>query len=104
MKPVEAEHMKRNMSYSIYEYASRPFDEFKRNAVAVLEHHFNNHELCGPWCAYLKLEGDQTEQNKLRYRCKTKNAKLYSQMKVIHDKFTTDKSLREIHHRWHTNK
>lgn len=39
----------------------------------------------------------------LKYRCKTKNAKLHEQMKEVPDAFTTREWLQDLHHDVHTN-
>jgi hypothetical protein len=50
---------------------------------AVLDHHFDNHEFCGPWCPRKRMTAAQLAASDRFYRCKTKDAKLY---KVLQDK------------------
>jgi hypothetical protein len=72
------------------------------NAVrSVLEHHFNNHSLCGEWCKLKKLKEKELEEAMLKYRCKVKNAIFYSQVKELFEEFY--KLLKEMLHEWDTN-
>jgi hypothetical protein len=50
------------------------FKEFKKAAKAVLEHHFNNHKLCGEWCPANNWKEDEKQLKKLKYGCKVKHA------------------------------
>jgi hypothetical protein len=47
---IYAERMKQQMSWTLRLYASGSFEDFQTAVTAVLEHHFNNHNLCGTWC------------------------------------------------------
>jgi hypothetical protein len=69
--------------------------------LAVLEHHFNNHTVCGPWCHVKLLQGKEREEAKLNYRSKVKNKKFYLQVKQIFDDFV--ELVHEMMHRWDTN-
>jgi hypothetical protein len=99
----DAERMKRNFAYFLHMYRKHPFHEFQKAGQAVLEHHFNNHELCGDWCPANKWQGEDKDKM-LKYRCKKINAKLYEQMKQIHDIYTEPDNLRDIWHEVHSNK
>jgi hypothetical protein len=68
-----------------------------------IEHHFNNHTLCGEWCASKKLTDRGESAYRLHYRCKDKNKKMYEKIKDIHAIFTTNEKLREIYHKVNTN-
>jgi hypothetical protein len=99
---MDAERLKRNMSYAIRTTcASKDLSVMKKAVESVLEHHFNNHSLCGDWCRLKKLAGDELEQEKLKYRCKEKNKQFYLQVKKIFEDFYLQ--LDEMLHEWDTN-
>jgi hypothetical protein len=100
----DAERMKRNFAYFIHMYRHDTFKAFKKNAQAVLEHHFNNHEFCGEWCPANQWQEDEKKLKALKYRCKVKHEKLYEQMAAIHNTYTDVWNLREIYHEFHSNK
>jgi hypothetical protein len=47
-------------------YQKYPFHQFQKAARAVLEHHFNDHTLCGDWCPAKNWEGADKD-NELKY-------------------------------------
>jgi hypothetical protein len=100
---VDRDRLKQNFRYARAKNVDKAFDLFKDAFQPSIEHHFNNHTLCGEWCAAKKLidRGESTAH--LHYRCKTKNAKMYEKMKEVHAIFTTDVKLSEIHHKVNTN-
>jgi hypothetical protein len=97
----DAERLKRNLSFCIRTNVQKTFDEFKTAMNAVLEHHFDCHEYCdAEWCAHLR----EDDGKKRYYRCKKKNKKLYEQLRTVTEKFFTDERLKEIYHKFNTNK
>jgi hypothetical protein len=96
--------MKRNFAYMIHMYPHNSFPKFKVAAKAVLEHHFNNHKLCGDWSPAQKWKDDEVQRKALKYRCKVRHAELYKQMLTIHNAYTDVWNLREIYHEVHSNK
>jgi hypothetical protein len=101
---ADAERLKRNMNSALHEFKSHDFPTFKRMIWAVLNHHFNIHDTCGDWCRSRRHAGNAKELAKLHYRCKDKNAELYTQLLAIWEVYCTDECLKEVHHKWHTNK
>ena len=101
---ADAERLKRNMNYALHEYKSHDFETFKKMIWCVLEHHFNIHDNCGPWCRSLQYKDNPEELKKLHYRCKVKDDVLYQQLREIWDVYCTDVALKDVHHCWHTNK
>jgi hypothetical protein len=104
MTVADAERLKRNLTYALHQYKSATFEIFKRMIWALLYHHFNIHDTCGEWCAYLRNKDKPEELKKLHYRSKEKNPKLYQQLLTIWEVYGTDEALKEVHHEWHTNK
>ena len=47
MTKMDAERMKRRMSWTLRLHCGGTYEEFRRAVTAVLEHHFDNHEFCG---------------------------------------------------------
>jgi hypothetical protein len=51
---VDAERMKRRLSWTLRLHCHGTYEEFKTAVLAVLEHHFDNHEFGGDWCQFAK--------------------------------------------------
>ena len=103
---IDAERMKRRMSWTLRLHSGGTFEEFVRAVLAVLEHHFNNHEHCGDWCKSAREEQGTEEEMRergLRFRCKEKDAKLYDFMKTHHESFMEEAKLRQLWHQYDTN-
>jgi hypothetical protein len=63
MTKVDAERMKRRMSYTLRLHTKGTYDEFRVAVTAVLEHHFDVHEFCGAWCP-ARTEGSEGDVSK----------------------------------------
>ena len=70
----------------------------------VLEHHFDRHENCGPWCPKIKWRDEPEQLEKLCYRDKDKDKSTYLQLRKIRDPFFTLEKLEELRHGHDTNK
>jgi hypothetical protein len=110
-RPGDAERLKRNFAYFLHMYRAAPWEKFRHMSNAVVEHHFNNHEYCEEWCPVLKRrerirkgEIEEDETSDLKYRSKTGNERLYTQVRAYHDAYTTDSALWELWHEVHSNK
>jgi hypothetical protein len=102
---ADAERLKRNLSYAVHEYKLVKFPTFKKMVWSVLYHHFGKHDTCDVrWCRALQHKENPVELKKLHYRCCEKDAWLYQQMLDIWNTYCTDAALRQLHHKWHTNK
>jgi hypothetical protein len=83
---------------------NKPFDEFKRNSNAVIEHLFDDHTYCShEWCPVLKAQA-KLQEYKGVYRCKVKHAREYEQIKSALAPYLTDAKLKEIHHLYDSQK
>jgi hypothetical protein len=72
-------------------------------AKAVLEHHFDNHEHCGPWCRR-KMMSMEEQESTGRYYCNKKNdAALYEELNRLTERFISIDKLREVAHGMDTN-
>jgi hypothetical protein len=60
----------------------------KRAVECVLQHHFNNHSICGEdWCRVKNLEGNELVEAKLKYHLKDTNKGFYLQVKALFEEF-----------------
>jgi hypothetical protein len=100
----DAERLKRSFAYFLHQFSKRSWKRFVRSARAVLEHHFNCHKYCDKWCPAKKWKKEDRLRAALKYRNKVKDHDLYLQLKEHHDKFTSEKALREMYHEFHSNK
>jgi hypothetical protein len=50
------------------------YEDLKMALEVVLEHHFGDHWLCGPWCPAMYWKDDEKDKKSLNYRCKAKDA------------------------------
>jgi hypothetical protein len=100
---LDAERMKRRMSWTLRLHSHGTFPEFQRAVLAVLEHHFNNHEHCEAWCKAAHGTEEEIREQGLRFRCKVRNKKLYEFLKKHHEKFSEETKLRQLWHRYDTN-
>jgi hypothetical protein len=110
-QPGDAERLKRNFAYFLHMYRTAPCERFRHMLNAVIENHFNSHKYCKEWCPVLKRrerirkgEIEEEDSSDLKYRCKTGNECLYTQVRVYHDAYTTDSALWELWHKVHSNK
>jgi hypothetical protein len=100
--PMDAERLKRNLSYTIWvNCGTKDITILKKAIELVLEHHFNNHSLCGSWCKVKNLTGEERREAMLNYRCKVKNSVFYLQVKELFEEFY--QMLEEMMHEWDTN-
>lgn len=86
----------KNFAYMCRTLSYKQPAEYLDCGKAVLEHHFDNHQYCGDWCRR-KNQTDEERGNKF-YRCKTKDAKLYSFLKDTIERFITMEALTEVAH------
>ena len=101
----DAERIKANFGYWLRQNLPKPFDEFKRTSICIIDHHFNCHDSCDrQWCKFLqcKTEEERKELSKT-YRDKSIHTKMYQQVRDNHDTFMTEEALRQLHHPYHTN-
>jgi hypothetical protein len=79
-------------------FGHRPVEEYCTAANAVLEHHFDNHEFCGPWCRRKNETEEQCKGNGKYYRCKIESPKLYVLLEDKLARFVTLDRLIEMAH------
>ena len=52
MTKVDCLRLKRNFAWWLFTSRHDTLEEFKNAGMAVVEHHFNNHQYCGEWCPH----------------------------------------------------
>ena len=77
---------------------NQPEEEFEQAGLAVIEHHFDNHQFCGDWCQRKQLNQQQPLESKQFYRCKQKDTMLYAVLMSKVQRFITLDCLKEISH------
>jgi hypothetical protein len=98
MTRMDSTRLGKGFGYMIRALPNMQQCQYIAAAEAVLEHHFNNHDNCGPWCQRKRLTADARITNERYYRCKKKDAKLYSKLKEIFARFVTFDRLMEVAH------
>jgi hypothetical protein len=53
---VDRDQLKQNFCYALAKNVDKDFDQFKDAFELSIEHHSNNHTLCGEWCASKKVK------------------------------------------------
>ena len=100
---IDAERMKRRMSWTLRLHSGGTFEEFRTAVLAVLEHHFGNHEHCAAWCKAGEGTKEEIRERGLRFRCKVRDEKLYEFLKTHHEQFMEESKLRQLWHQYDTN-
>jgi hypothetical protein len=63
---MDATRLGKNYGYMIRTLHRIPVDQYEDAGKAVIEHHFDNHDYCGPWCPR-KRETEAERKLKARY-------------------------------------
>jgi hypothetical protein len=103
MTRMDSTRLGKNFSYMIRALKKIPQDDmadakFLAAGKAALDHHFDDHELCGPWCPRKRLTEQQRQASERYYRNKEKDAKLYSILSAKFARFVTLDRLKEVGH------
>jgi hypothetical protein len=103
MTRMDTTRLAKNFGYMARTLKDREPTEYVEAASACLEHHFDNHQFCGDWCKR-KNESDEGKKTSHKYyRCKVKDAKLYSVLSNKMERFCTQDRLEEMAHTLDTN-
>jgi hypothetical protein len=93
MTKMDATRIGKNFSYMIRQLPTMHESQYEAAGKAVLEHHFDNHSYCGPWCPRKRNGNHQGF-----YRSKSKDSALYEKLKDIVARFVTVDRLKEVAH------
>ena len=94
--------LKKYWGYMLKQNRRREMSIFENAAKAPLEHLFDNHQFCGPWCKRKSQTQEQKQQSQQYYRCKSKNSRLYTQLQEALAEFQTPERLEESAHPFDT--
>jgi hypothetical protein len=73
-------------------------EEHPSMALAVPEHHFDNHKHCGVWCSRTtQSEADRLSSNRC-HQCKTKDAELHNVLNETISQFVAPERLDDVAH------
>jgi hypothetical protein len=100
---LDAERMKRRMSWTLRLHSNGTYTEFRKAVLAVLEHHFDNHQHCADWCQAASGTAEEIRDSGLRFRSKERNKELYLFLKSHHEQFMEETKLRQLYHQYDTN-
>jgi hypothetical protein len=78
MTKMDATRLGKNFGYMIRNLKNILPDCYIDACKAVLDHHFDDHQMCGPWCPCKKMTEEQLQSSKRYYRNKMKDAALYA--------------------------
>ena len=100
MSRMDVNRIGKNFGYMIKALPMMDESTYEAAGKAVLEHHFDNHEFCGPWCRRKDLTAAEKKASKRFYRNKEDpiDAKLYARLHEIISRFVTLDRLREVAH------
>ena len=87
-----------NYAYMMRTLTSIPKEQWLEAALAVLEHHFDNHEHCGKFCQRKNMSEEQRRLSDKIYRCKTTDKDLYDYLANVLARFITIEALEEVGH------
>jgi hypothetical protein len=103
MTKMNVQRLGKNMGYMIKSLQTLPEDKWHSSGMAVLEHHFDNHVFCGPWCRRKHLSILQRQSSDRYYRNKEKDAALYEELNRLIQRFISVDKLKEVAHGMDTN-
>ena len=103
MTRMDSTRIGKNFGYMARNLRNLSPDQCVDSAKAVLEHHFDCHEYCGPWCRRKDETDEQKQAGQRFYRNKEKDGKLYALLQNIVGNYTSLERLTEIAHGMDTN-
>jgi hypothetical protein len=93
---MDATRIGKNFGYMIRSLPRLQECKYVDAAQAVLEHHFDNHQHCGPWCNRSRVA--EADRSKRFYRNKEQSGKLYAILQEKLGRFMTLDRLKEVAH------
>ena len=80
-----------------------PEEEWEERASAVVRHHFDLHDCCGPFCHRKDESVEERSKTNKFYRDVVKDKALFDALNNIMAKYTSIERLREVSHSYDTN-
>jgi len=103
MTRMDATRIGKNFGYMARSLKDTPPEQCTTKGMAVLEHHFDNHQCCGTWCSRGRETEEQRAATQKHYRCKEKDAKLCCLLQGTLSNYVTFERLSDIAHGVDTN-
>jgi hypothetical protein len=98
MTRMDAARIGKGFGYMIRSLPRKEESEYVASGLAVLEHHFDNHEYCGQWCPRKRQSLAAQAASNRYYRSKVNDAKLYAILQEKINRFITLDRLQEVGH------
>jgi hypothetical protein len=103
MTRMDTTRIGKNFGYMARTLKDIPETQFVDAGKACLEHHFDCHLYCGPWCKRKDQTEEQRNASVKYYRSKEKDAKLYALLLDKLERFISEDRLKEMAHSLDTN-
>lgn len=103
MTIMDSIRLGKNFGYMVRSLRTLPEDKHADAAKAVIDHHFDHHTYCGPWCQRKGMTAEQRKNSQRYYRNKKKDAVLYEKLSELLGRFLTPQALRDVSHGMDTN-
>lgn len=102
MTRCDAIRISHNFGYFCRTLKNLQEEEYKAAAASVLDHHFDKHDQCGPWCRRKNETAAERAESAKYYRDMKEDAKLYCKLQELLSRYFTMKALRECAHGYDT--
>jgi len=87
-----------NFAHMVRTLHGKSDEEMLTASEAVIEHHFDCHTCCGPWCKRRQQSDEEKEAKKKCCRSKEKDASLHKELQRRIERFVAIESLHEVAH------
>jgi len=91
-----------NFAYMVLTLYGTSDEKMLTVSKAVIEHHFDCHTYCGPWCKRQQQSDEEKEAKKKCCRSKEKDASLHKELQRRIERFIAIESLHEVAHECNT--
>ena len=98
MTKMDASRIGKNYGYMIRSLARMPKAAHQDASKAVLYHHFDEHKYCGAWCRRKDASAEDRKDSERYYRCLKKDAKLFTVLEELIERFVTPEALEDLCH------
>ena len=108
MNKTDCECLMRNFGYAVKQNRSKSEEEFAKALKAAFDHHFDMHGNCNPsWCNF-RMDSRRKSPDSIRSKFRSLknpiNKKIYDELKVIHDNYTSRENLLMMMHPFDSQK
>lgn len=98
---ADCERLKRNFGNFLLSAHQQGwnFEKFIDKSWQVVNHHFDDHTLCGSWCKYRNSPVDDAAKKRRESRFRKKDSKLFKHVKEIYEDMVVPDKMKQC---WHT--